>query len=106
MLKKVFYIPIDRIIYSLMILQILDGVLTAIGISIYGVEAEGNPILKSLIIDFGLLILIPAKLSVIGFLYYVTHADMIEAYKFGLFIAFVAYCYVVVEWSLILTYGY
>ena len=33
--------------------QALDGILTSIGIDRYGPQAEGNPLLRSLIEDFG-----------------------------------------------------
>ena len=35
------------------ILQVLDGLLTSIGIHRYGIEIEGNPFLKAMMIQFG-----------------------------------------------------
>lgn len=50
-------IPASKDIYItgiiLSILQIADGALTAAGISRYGIHAEGNPLLKSLMIAIG-----------------------------------------------------
>jgi hypothetical protein len=50
-------IPSSKEIYLtgliLSLLQIADGVLTAIGIFKFGVHAEGNPLLKSLMIAIG-----------------------------------------------------
>lgn len=37
----------------LIILQALDGVLTSLGVSRYGIAAEGNPILRWLMLHFG-----------------------------------------------------
>ena len=37
----------------LIILQALDGVLTSLGVSRYGIAAEGNPILRELMREFG-----------------------------------------------------
>lgn len=43
-----------KIKYSLLLfLQLLDGLFTYIGIGRYGIEAEGNPIIKYLIFHFG-----------------------------------------------------
>lgn len=38
---------------SLIILQILDGLFTAIGVNRYGVAVEGNPIIRTLMDQFG-----------------------------------------------------
>jgi hypothetical protein len=38
---------------SLILLQAADGVLTSMGVSRYGVNAEGNPLLRALITEFG-----------------------------------------------------
>lgn len=37
----------------LALLQALDGVLTSLGVSRYGVAIEGNPILRSMMVQFG-----------------------------------------------------
>lgn len=37
----------------LVLLQAIDGVLTSLGVSRYGVAVEGNPFLRSLMIQFG-----------------------------------------------------
>ncbi len=38
---------------SLIVLQALDGILTSMGVSRYGVNAEGNPLLRALMSEFG-----------------------------------------------------
>lgn len=52
-----FSVPTTKDIYVtgliLALLQIADGVLTAIGIFRFGVHAEGNPLLKSLMMTVG-----------------------------------------------------
>jgi len=37
----------------LAVLQIADGCLTSIGVSRFGIEAEGNPLLRGLMVQFG-----------------------------------------------------
>lgn len=106
MLKRLFYIPVVNVIYWLIALQVLDGLLTALGVSIFGVDREGNEFLKGLIIQYGLVILVPAKLIPILFLTlalkYQSHLNLIPVYKVVPFLVFVPYYYVVFQWSLIL----
>jgi len=40
---------IKQLLLSLVFLQIVDGVLTCIGISLFGIEAEGNPLIQLLL---------------------------------------------------------
>lgn len=56
-------IPVPTIAAVLIALQVLDGVLTFTGMSIFGFSAEGNPILRSLMDEVGL---IPALLVTKG----------------------------------------
>lgn len=52
---------------ALVLAQVLDGVLTYIGLSIYGKHMEGNPILRQLIFEWGKApALTAAKLFAIG----------------------------------------
>lgn len=104
MLKKLFYFPVVNILYWLIALQVLDGVLTAIGVSIFGTDREANELLKGLIIQFGLIALVPAKLIPILFLIFALKYErhLIPAYRVVPFLVFVPYYYVVVQWSLIL----
>ena len=37
----------------LAILQIMDGILTACGLKLHGIHAEGNPFLRTLMLDIG-----------------------------------------------------
>lgn len=47
---------------TLVFFQLLDGALTAIGLNIYGIEAEGNPVLVYFMKEFGLFLpLVVAK---------------------------------------------
>jgi len=49
-------LKIDRLMFVaffLILMQIMDGVLTSIGISRFGVSMEGNPFLRSLMANFG-----------------------------------------------------
>lgn len=61
---------------GLAILQILDGILTALGVKQFGTGAEGNPFLRSLMIHFGhveaLVIMKCLALGIISVLYYLS----------------------------------
>ena len=48
----------------LIVLQALDGILTSVGVSRFGIAAEGNPLLRNLMEEFGHV----AILSVVKFL--------------------------------------
>ena len=37
----------------LVMIQALDGLLTSLGVSIFGVESEGNPLIRSMMYAFG-----------------------------------------------------
>ncbi|MCI5066644.1 DUF5658 family protein [bacterium] len=54
-----FLLPLATLLIAL---QLLDGVLTAYGVSVFGIESEGNPLLRRLMENFGSLpVLIAAK---------------------------------------------
>ena len=38
---------------ALILLNVADGVLTAIGVRLFGTQAEGNPFVRSIISEFG-----------------------------------------------------
>jgi hypothetical protein len=61
----------------LALIQIADGVLTGIGVANFGVEAEGNPLLKSLMIQIGyipaLIITKGLAIGIIGLLVYLSN---------------------------------
>lgn len=59
----------------LIFLQALDGILTSVGVSRFGIAAEGNPILRHLMLEFGHLPILGAVkflaiLFIIGLSYY------------------------------------
>lgn len=89
----------------LILLQVLDGVLTACGVHIYGVEREGNPLLKALMHEFGFLqALFIAKsfsiLIVCGLCYFSSYVRWLPvAMKVMAFIYITA---AIIPWSLIL----
>jgi hypothetical protein len=50
------FIPHKQVIVigiSLCVLQILDGLLTLMGVSRFGIDIEGNPLLRNLMLQFG-----------------------------------------------------
>ena len=39
--------------FWLIVVQALDGLLTSLGVSLFGIEAEGNPLIRALMYTFG-----------------------------------------------------
>lgn len=46
-------VELDNLIALLVLCQLLDGILTFIGVNRFGIGQEGNPLLKSLMASFG-----------------------------------------------------
>ncbi|MBP9838692.1 MAG: hypothetical protein KBC84_08255 [Proteobacteria bacterium] len=70
----------NQALYSalfLIVLQILDGILTSIGVGRFGYDVEGNPFLKSLMMDFGCVpVLAVMKAVAIGFIIFLMFNSM------------------------------
>ena len=93
----------------LVVLQILDGVLTAAGVNVYGIHAEGNPLLRSLMHLIGFLpAIIITKTVCVGFTVYLcSQAKSIHWLPLALRCVAVLYTVMaVVPWTVILAAEY
>jgi hypothetical protein len=85
--------------YSLIALQVLDGILTAYAVNKYGVGIEGNPLIRFLITQLGLWSLGFVKLIAIGFLVFILrNVKGLNSFEFNtlLYVIFVLYFITVV----------
>jgi len=106
--KSSFRLPLLTALYWLIALQVLDAGFTALGVYLHGTEAEGNIIIKTLIENFGLLVLIPVKLFAIFLICIIIKSrhgfGIIE--KTTMYLIFIFYYIVVISWPLILAFVY
>lgn len=89
----------------LIILQILDGVFTGIGVSHFGLDAEGNPFIHSLMSQLGYIpALVMAKSMAIGIIVYLCAlSNLIHWIKNALRGMIGVYlCAAIIPWSAIL----
>lgn len=93
----------------LIILQIVDGALTACGISYFGVHSEGNPLLKYLMLSIGHInaLVVCKSLAIIAIIVLVTLARQVSWLKRSLQIVIAIYlATAIVPWSaLLITYS-
>lgn len=69
----------------LAILQILDGCFTSIGVSCFGIEAEGNPILQFLMQEIGhnTTLIVTKSLAILIIAYLASIAHIVKWVKFA-----------------------
>ena len=95
-----------RILTKLLILlQIMDGALTgfAATVSSYGTAVEGNPLIKALMNNLGV---IPGLLMVKGgAILVLLLMERLKVSKYWMFIVFIIYFLVVVEWLVVIFSG-
>jgi len=90
-------------------LQLLDGALTAIGISVYGIYAEGNPILRSLMSLIGFIpAIVLTKAICVGFTVYLcSQAKGMHWVSLALRCVAILYAFIaIIPWTLILASEY
>lgn len=109
-IKNKLSLRITVVFYWLIILQVLDGIFTAYGVSQYGIHVEGNPLISNLIQLYGILILVPIKLMAI--LAIILIVKVHKFYKFNwieslpIYLLFVIYYIVVMIWALAIGFEY
>lgn len=92
--------------FALVIAQILDGILTASGLAIFGVEGEGNAILRNLMEFYGIIptlfVIKLLAIFTIGFLYQ-HHKDIPWIEKALTALVTIYSCFALVPWTVIIT---
>jgi hypothetical protein len=83
--------------------QASDGVLTYLGVGLYGVRAEGNPLISWLIASVGPLPALATAKLVAGFFGVVLHVSAVHRAVAALAVFYLAVA--VVPWMVILLYG-
>lgn len=90
---------------TLMILQVLDGILTAVGVSLHGVDMEGNPLIRGLMVAVGpipaLIFVKSLAMAVVAGLYMLSgYIDwMVSALRT---VVILYLCAAIIPWSVIL----
>lgn len=90
----------------LCVMQILDGSLTAMGISIFGTEAEGNPILRNLMeqIGYANTLIIAKSLAVLVIAYLASIAHIVSWVKYAFISSIIFYLTMaILPWAAILS---
>lgn len=100
-LEKIAYLPVVALIF----LQLIDGILTFIAISRYGIHAEGNPLLRPAMMNFGPgLTLLVAKtaaiLLILTLATYTARVSWINKAFLGLCAIYI--CAAAIPWTVIL----
>ena len=93
----------------IVLLQVLDGILTATGVIVYGIHAEGNPLLRSLMNCIGCIpAIVVTKAICVGFTVYLcSQAEGIRWLPLALRCVAVLYTIMaIVPWTLILASEY
>lgn len=89
----------------LITIQVLDGILTSMGITLHGIPAEGNPVLRSMMNQIGVgATLISAKgLAIIMSVYLVSLTSKIHWLRFALKATTILYLgMAIIPWTIIL----
>ncbi len=89
----------------LIILQILDGIFTGIGVNQFGIDAEGNPFIHSLMSHIGYIpALIASKSVAIGIIVYLCSLSNIISWIRGALRGMIGVylCAAIIPWSAIL----
>lgn len=94
----------------LIVSQFLDGILTYLGVDKYGHDIEGNPIIRNLIINYGLLeAIMVTKIFSLGCLFYLAKKDLSKSSNLTILfmhITSVFYVVVVFMWLQFLFFSY
>lgn len=94
------------IVGVLVLIQILDGVFTALGVAHLGVEAEGNPLLRSAMHTFGYIpTLVAAKSLSVGIVFalWAFASKVLWVEKAMALVAALYMVAAIIPWSIILT---
>lgn len=90
-----------NLLVLLILLQILDGLITGVAISLYGVWVEGNPIIKFFVSNFGLISLVPIKgIAVFILILFIKNLEKIYNPVFNLSVILVTSIYLAVVFIL------
>lgn len=95
-----------KLLVSLLCLfQILDGLFTFLGVQRFGLEAEGNPIVKYFIVLIGLFpaLFLLKSLSAVLILFLGSHASSNAKVEGMLYAIFLFYLYVLAAWVYVLS---
>ena len=94
------------LVIGAIIVQILDGILTYIGVTRFGELAEGNPLVKYLIVNLGVVfgLLLPKSIAILSVLGLNSQVEKSTAIKGGLTATIIFYVLVaILPWVVILS---